>query len=166
VDHSEGGRRNTNSHRPTTNSRSVPTDTRGDTRARAPRDGGQNGVGQSGGAHSASRHADGRQCYSTTSSYEYGEDKWRLHAASNHFILPCPQLRFITAEMISDGLAVDDRSKPAAKVAHVITSVTLLDHKMVARQSEWDGVIEFEIWLQWRQPFPCDGPPTNDERSC
>src|SRR5262249_27050904 len=54
VDHSEGGRRNTNSHQPTTNSRSVPTDTRGDTRARAPRDGGQNVAGGSAGAHSAS----------------------------------------------------------------------------------------------------------------
>jgi hypothetical protein len=104
--------------------------------------------------------------YGTTSSCEYGEDKWRLQAAGNHFILPCPQWRFITAEMISDGLAVDDRSKRAAKVAHVITSVALLDRKMVARQSEWDGVIESEIWLQWRQPFPCNGPSTNDERRC
>jgi hypothetical protein len=57
VDHSEGGRRNTSSHRPTTNSRSAPTDSRVDTRARAPRDDGQNGARRSGGAHGASRPA-------------------------------------------------------------------------------------------------------------
>ena len=36
-------------------------------------------------------------------------------------------------EMIPDGLAVDDRSKRAAEVAHIITSVALLDHEVVAR---------------------------------
>jgi hypothetical protein len=36
ADHSKGGRRNTNSHRPTTNIHSVPIDSRGDMGARAP----------------------------------------------------------------------------------------------------------------------------------
>ena len=54
VDRSVVDRRNTNSHRPTTNTRSVPTDSRGDTRARVPRAGGQNGAGRSGDAHGAS----------------------------------------------------------------------------------------------------------------
>jgi hypothetical protein len=43
------GRRNTNSHRPTTNSRSVPSDTRRDTHAQAPKQRGRNGAGQSDG---------------------------------------------------------------------------------------------------------------------
>jgi len=43
------------------------------------------------------------------------------------------QWRIITAEMIADGLTVDDRSKRAAEVAHIITSVALLDHKVIAR---------------------------------
>jgi len=60
-------------------------------------------------------------------------NKRRLHAAGNHLILSCPQWRFITAEMISNRLAVDDRSKRAAEVAHVITSVALVDHEVVAR---------------------------------
>ena len=46
----------------------------------------------------------------------------------------------------------------------MIISVALLDHEMVARQPERGGVIEFQIWLQRRQPFPCNRPPANDER--
>src|SRR5258707_395881 len=57
----------------------------------------------------------------------------RMHATGNHFILSSLQWRIITAEMIADGLAVDDRSKRAAEVAHIITSVALLDHEVVAR---------------------------------
>jgi hypothetical protein len=67
------------------------------------------------------------------SSYGDGEDKWRIHAAGNHFILSHSQSCFITAEMIPDGLAVDDRSKCASQVAHIIISVAPLDHEMVAR---------------------------------
>jgi len=67
------------------------------------------------------------------STYEHGEDKRRIHAAGNHFILSRSQRRIITAEMLADGLAVDDRSKRAAEVAHIITSVALLDHEVVAR---------------------------------
>src|SRR5208282_5310404 len=44
------GRRNTNSHRPTTNSRSVPSGTRRDRHAQAPKQRGRNGGGQSDGA--------------------------------------------------------------------------------------------------------------------
>src|SRR2546430_572995 len=51
----------------------------------------------------------------------------------NHFILSRSQCRIITAEMIADGLAVDDRSKRAAEVAHIKIPVALLDHEMVAR---------------------------------
>ncbi len=43
------GRRNTNSHRPTTNSRSVPSDTHRDRHVQAPKQHGRNGVDQSGG---------------------------------------------------------------------------------------------------------------------
>jgi hypothetical protein len=57
------------------------------------------------------------------SSYEDGEDKWRIHAAGNHFILSRSQC-LITAEMVPDGLAVDDRSKRAAEAAHIIISVS------------------------------------------
>ena len=96
--------------------------------------------------------------------YKDGEDKRRIHAAGNHFILSRSQRCFITAEMISDGFAVDDRSKRAAEVAHIVIFVALLDHEMIARQSERGGVIEFEIWMQRRQPFPCNRPPANDER--
>ena len=66
--------------------------------------------------------------------------------------------------MIADGLAVDDRSKRAAEVAHMITTVALLDSEVVARQPEWRSVIELEVWLARRQPFPCNRPPANDER--
>src|SRR6516164_6703877 len=66
--------------------------------------------------------------------------------------------------MLADGLAVNDRPKRAAEVAHIIASVALLDHEVVARQSERDVVIELEVWLHWRQPFPCNRPPANDER--
>ena len=38
--------------------------------------------------------------------------------AGNHFILSRSQWCFITAKMICDGFAVDDRSKRAAEVAH------------------------------------------------
>ena len=51
----------------------------------------------------------------------------------NHFILSCSQWRIIATEVIADGLAVDDRSKRAAEVAHIIISVALLDHEVVAR---------------------------------
>ena len=44
------------------------------------------------------------------SSYEHGEDKRRIRAAGNHFILSRAQWRIITAEKISEWLAVDDRS--------------------------------------------------------
>ena len=37
------------------------------------------------------------------------------------------------AEIMADGLAVDDRSKCAAEVAHIIISFALLDNEMVAR---------------------------------
>ncbi len=33
-----------------------------------------------------------------------------------------------------------------------------------ACSAERDGVIELEVWLQRRQPFPCNSPPANDER--
>src|SRR5215813_13742227 len=71
--------------------------------------------------------------FPSLSSYEHGEDKRRIHAAGNHFILSRSQWHIITAEMIADGLAVDDRSKRAAEVAHIIASVALLDHEVVAR---------------------------------
>jgi hypothetical protein len=66
--------------------------------------------------------------------------------------------------MIANGLVVDDRSKRAAEVAHMITSIALLDREVVARQPEWRSIIEFEIWLQRRQFFPSNRRAANDER--
>ena len=56
-----------------------------------------------------------------------------IHATRNHLILSRPQWRVIAAEMLTDRPAVNDRSKGAAEVVHVITPVALLDHKVVAR---------------------------------
>jgi hypothetical protein len=53
--------------------------------------------------------------------------------AGKHFILSRSQRCFINVEMISDRLAVDDRSKRAAEIAHIIILVALLDHEMIAR---------------------------------
>ena len=69
----------------------------------------------------------------TFSSYEHREDKPRIHATCNHLILSRPQRRVIAAEMLTDRLAVNDRSKGAAEVVHEITPVAFLDHKVVAR---------------------------------
>jgi hypothetical protein len=51
----------------------------------------------------------------------------------NYFILPSAQWHIVDTEMIADGLAVDDRSKGAAKVAHMIVLVALLDNEVIAR---------------------------------
>ena len=67
------------------------------------------------------------------SSYEHREDEPQIHATRNHLILSRPQWRVIAAEMLTDRLAVNDRSKGAAEVVHVITPLALLDHKVVAR---------------------------------
>ena len=72
-------------------------------------------------------------CAFAFSSYEHREDKPRIHATCNHLILSRPQWRVIAAEMLTDRLAVNDRSKGAAEVVHVITPLALLDHKVVAR---------------------------------
>jgi len=47
--------------------------------------------------------------------------------------------------MIANGHAVDDYSKRAAEVTHVIIPVVLLDDEMVARQPERRGIIEREL---------------------
>ena len=69
----------------------------------------------------------------TFSGYEHREDKPRAHATRNYLILSRSQWRVIAAEMLTDRLAVNDRSKGAAEVVYVITPVALLDHKVVAR---------------------------------
>ncbi|MGA7868624.1 MAG: hypothetical protein WCA23_32425, partial [Stellaceae bacterium] len=60
--------------------------------------------------------------------------------------------------------AIDDCSKRAAKVTHMISSVTLLDYEVVARHPERCGVIEFEVCLQGRLPFSRKRHPANDKR--
>src|SRR5215510_11441033 len=80
-----------------------------------------------------SSNMNARRFIRSLSGYEHGEDKRRIHAAGNHFILSRSQWHIITAEIIADGLAVDDRSKRATEVAHIIASVALLDHEVVAR---------------------------------
>jgi len=62
---------------------------------------------------------------SSFSTYENGEYKGRTHAAGDYFVLSCSKWGIITAEMLADGLAVDDRSKPAREVAHIITAFAL-----------------------------------------
>ena len=66
------------------------------------------------------------------SSYRHREDKRRIHPAGNDLILSSSQRRIIGTEMIADRFAVDDRSKCAAEVAHMITSAALFDNKVVA----------------------------------
>ena len=68
-----------------------------------------------------------------SSKYRNGKDERGIHAAGNYFILSGPQQRVIGAEMVADGLTVDDRAKCAAEVAHMITAIAFLNHKMVAR---------------------------------
>ena len=67
------------------------------------------------------------------SSYRHREDKRRIHPAGNDLILSSSQRCIIGAEMIADGFAVDDRSKCAAEVAHMMTAAMHFDQEMVAR---------------------------------
>src|SRR5215469_1388302 len=99
-----------------------------------------------------------------SSKYRHGEDKRRIHAARNHFIVTSSQQRIISAEMIADGHTVDDRPKRAAKVAHAVTAIAFLNNEMVARQPEWGSVIKQKIRLPWRQRLFCKRPPANNER--
>jgi hypothetical protein len=61
------------------------------------------------------------------------EDKRRAHTPGNHLIFAKSQQNIITAELIADGLTVDDSSKGAAEVSHMITFAALLDHEVIAR---------------------------------
>ena len=65
--------------------------------------------------------------------------------------------------MIADRLAVDDRSKGTAEIAHMVTAVAFFDDKVVARQPERRDIIELEVWFQRRRLFPIIPPPANDE---
>jgi hypothetical protein len=56
-----------------------------------------------------------------TTEYGHREDKGGPHAPGNHFILSSSQQNIIRAEVIADGLTVDDCSKGAAEVAQMIT---------------------------------------------
>ena len=67
------------------------------------------------------------------SRYGYRKDKRRAHAPGNHLILSKSQQIIISAEFAADGLTVNDSSKGAAKVSHVITFAALLDHEVIAR---------------------------------
>src|SRR5215472_15452258 len=68
-----------------------------------------------------------------SSKYRNGKDKRGTHPAGNHFILTGSQQRVIGAEMIADGLTVDDGAKCTAEVVHMIAAIAFLNHKMVAR---------------------------------
>ena len=67
------------------------------------------------------------------SRYGYRKDKRGAHAPGNHLILAKSQPNIIAAELIADGLTVDDSSKGAAEVSHMITFAALLDHEVIAR---------------------------------
>jgi len=67
------------------------------------------------------------------SRYGHREDKGGPQAPRNHFILTSSQQNIIGAEAIADGLTVDDCSKGAAEVAHMITFMALLDHEVISR---------------------------------
>jgi hypothetical protein len=51
----------------------------------------------------------------------------------NHLILSKSQQNIIAAELIADGLTVDDSSEGAAEISHMITFAALLDHEVIAR---------------------------------
>src|SRR5437868_1130882 len=84
-------------------------------------------------------------------SDKHRKDKGRIRTACNHFVLAGSQWRFtyqvspcrgpIGAKMMTDGLAIDDRSKCAAEVADAIASLAFLDCEVVAREPERCGVI-------------------------
>ena len=61
------------------------------------------------------------------------KNKRGARAPGNHLILSKPQQNIIGAEVTADGLAVDDRSKGAAEVSHMITFAAQLDHEVIAR---------------------------------
>jgi hypothetical protein len=67
------------------------------------------------------------------SRYGYRKDKRGAHAPGNHLILAKLQHNIIAAELIADGLTVDDSSEGAAEVSHMITFAALLDHEVIAR---------------------------------
>ena len=67
------------------------------------------------------------------SRYGHREDKGGPQAPRNHFILTSSQQNIIGAEAIADRLTVDDCSKGAAEVAHMITFMALLDHEVISR---------------------------------
>jgi hypothetical protein len=65
--------------------------------------------------------------------YPHREDKRRIRAAGNHFILSSSQQSVISAELTADALTIDHSSKGAADVSHMITFLARLDHEVVAR---------------------------------
>src|SRR5439155_6606825 len=79
-------------------------------------------------------------------SDKYGKDKARIRPAGNHFVLAGSQWCItcqvspcrgpLGAKMMTDGLAIDDRSKCAAEVADAIASLAFLDCEVVARESK------------------------------
>ena len=68
-----------------------------------------------------------------SSEYRHGEDKRRIDTASNHFVVSGTQQRIIGAEMITDGLTIDDRPECAAEVVHMVTAIAFLDNEVIAR---------------------------------
>jgi hypothetical protein len=67
------------------------------------------------------------------SRYAHGKHKRGIRAPGNHFILPSSQQSIISAQMIADALTIDDSSKGAVEVSHIITFPALLDHKVISR---------------------------------
>src|SRR5438046_5135658 len=84
-------------------------------------------------------------------SDKHGKDKGRIRTAGNHFVLAgsqwCITCRVspcrgpIGAKMMTDRLAIDDRSECAAEVADAIASLAFLDCEVVAREPERCGVV-------------------------
>src|ERR1700730_13875791 len=68
------------------------------------------------------------------SRYGHREDKAGPQAPRNHFILTSSQQNIIGAEAIADGLTVDDCSKGAAEVAHMITLMGHRDNETILRK--------------------------------
>ena len=69
----------------------------------------------------------------------------------------------IRTEMIADRFAVDNGSKCAAEVAHMITAIAPVDDEMVAREPERGGIIKDKVWLPQRRRFSGNRTPTNNE---
>src|SRR5205807_628090 len=65
--------------------------------------------------------------------FRYADEKGKrgIRAPGNHFIFSSSQQGIISVEVTADALTIDDSSKGAAEVSHMITFVARLDHEVI-----------------------------------